>query len=112
MLGGRPAFSASCSAKKMIIVNQPPPKHSVEPPVRFVERHDCPVCHKTDFRTVMVCDFADEPIASELRRLYDRNPERLRGWNFHLEQCTSCECIFQKWKGDEAFLDELYTFWL
>lgn len=60
----------------------------------------------------MICDFADEPIASELRRLYDRDPERLRGWNFHLEQCTSCECVFQKWKGDEAFLDELYTFWL
>jgi len=93
-------------------VNKPPLKPSAEQPVRFVERQDCPVCHSTDLRTIMVCDFAEDPIATNLRDYYGRDPERLRGWNFHLEQCTHCECLFQKWKGDEAFLEELYTYWL
>lgn len=92
-------------------MNQPL-KPGAEPPVRFVERRHCPVCRSADSRTVMVCDFADEPIATVLRGLYGRDPERLRGWNYHLEQCARCECIFQKWFGDEAFLDELYTYWL
>src|SRR5688500_3407473 len=93
-------------------MNQPSPKPGAGQPVRFVERRHCPVCRSTDLRTVMVCDFADEPIATVLRGLYGRDPERLRGWNYHLEQCARCECIFQKYYGDEAFLDELYTEWL
>src|SRR5688500_585525 len=93
-------------------MNQPSPKPGAGQPVRFVERRHCPVCRSTDLRTVMVCDFADEPIATVLRGLYGRDPERLRGWNYHLEQCMRCECIFQKYYGDEAFLDELYTDWL
>lgn len=93
-------------------MNKPPLKPGTGQPVRFVERKDCPVCHSSDLRTIMVCDFADDPIAANLRDYYGRDPERLRGWKFDLEQCARCECLFQKWMGDEAFLEELYTDWL
>lgn len=93
-------------------MNQQPLNPGAEPPVRFVERLNCPVCDSPESRTIMVCDFADEPIASVIRALYGRDPERLRGWDYHLEQCARCECIFQKYYGDDAFLDELYTRWI
>ncbi|HEU0098293.1 MAG TPA: class I SAM-dependent methyltransferase [Allosphingosinicella sp.] len=93
-------------------MNQPPLKPGAEQPVRFVEREDCPVCHSANLSPIMVCDFADDPIATNLRNYYGRDPERLRGWKFDLEQCARCECLFQRWIGDEAFLEELYTYWI
>lgn len=93
-------------------MSKPSAKLDVEPAVHFVERQDCPVCHSTALLTIMACDFADDPIATNIRDFYGRNPERLRGWNFQLDQCTRCDCLFQRWMGDEAFLEELYTYWL
>src|SRR3954470_3957786 len=78
----------------------------------FLERKCCPACKSEKTETIFVCAFTAPPISDFIRNYYHRDPEQLAGWNYHLERCVTCACVYQKWYGDDAFLTELYELWL
>ena len=79
---------------------------------QFVERLRCPLCGQSASTQLYRCNFAEGPVSAFIESHYDRSPKQLAAWDYVLDQCSRCDLVYQRFIGDDVFLERLYGEWI
>ena len=78
--------------------------------IGFVERTSCPGCDSRTVRTLLDLPFDDPKLSGFVRTYYRIDPAILDA-PYVLDRCGRCGLIFQRFVGNDALLEKLYSHW-
>ncbi len=78
----------------------------------FEQRAECPACGSGDAATRFASSFDHPAIARVIVGTYKIDPAILSRGKYRLDQCGSCETIYQVDVGDTELLTALYSSWV